>query len=195
MNKYLLEIAVFICWAIVMIFELVWSRILAPFLWTSIYVWTSIIWVILWSLSIGYLMGWYLSDKKSTYYIFSSIILISSLSLWIYILTKNSVLSYFTSKSLNIETLSVLCSIVLFSPTSILLGIISPYAIKLKLTDIKKWATTVWNLYAISTTGSIIWTFLAWFILIPFFSSTSILISLTITLFVVSIYIFIIKKS
>jgi len=38
MQKYLLELAVFVCGAVVMILELVGSRILAPFLGNSLFV-------------------------------------------------------------------------------------------------------------------------------------------------------------
>ena len=45
--KYILEIAIFICGAIVMIFELFGSRVLGPYFGTSIFVWTSLIGIIL----------------------------------------------------------------------------------------------------------------------------------------------------
>ncbi len=43
----MLEVIVFICGAVVMILEMVGSRILAPYVGTSIVVWTSLIGVIL----------------------------------------------------------------------------------------------------------------------------------------------------
>ncbi|PJA10547.1 spermidine synthase, partial [Candidatus Falkowbacteria bacterium CG_4_10_14_0_2_um_filter_41_15] len=67
MKKYLLEITVFISGAVVMIFELVGSRLVAPYLGTSIYVWTALIGVILASLSLGYFIGGKLADKSATY--------------------------------------------------------------------------------------------------------------------------------
>ena len=57
MRKYKLEIVAFIGGAVVMILELVGSRILAPYLGTSIIVWTSLIGIILASLSLGYFWG------------------------------------------------------------------------------------------------------------------------------------------
>ncbi len=47
MKKFKLEIIVFLCGAVVMVLELVGSRMLAPFLGTSIYVWTGLIGIIL----------------------------------------------------------------------------------------------------------------------------------------------------
>lgn len=73
-EKFKLEIAVFVCGAIVMVFELVGSRIVAPYLGTSIYVWTSIIGVILGSLSAGYYLGGKMADKNANFSEFSKII-------------------------------------------------------------------------------------------------------------------------
>jgi predicted membrane-bound spermidine synthase len=56
-SKYILEFAVFMCGAVVMIFELVGSRVIGPFLGTSLFVWTSLIGIILASLSLGYYLG------------------------------------------------------------------------------------------------------------------------------------------
>jgi predicted membrane-bound spermidine synthase len=52
--KYRLYAAAFICGMCVMILELVGSRMVAPFLGTSIVVWTALIGVIMASLAAGY---------------------------------------------------------------------------------------------------------------------------------------------
>src|SRR5690349_9277544 len=59
-----LEAAVFVCGAVVMIYEIIGSRILAPYIGTSTYVWTSLIGVILGSLSLGYWVGGKLADRR-----------------------------------------------------------------------------------------------------------------------------------
>ena len=48
-----LDLVVFACGALVMVYEIVGSRILAPVIGTSTYVWTSLIGVILAALSLG----------------------------------------------------------------------------------------------------------------------------------------------
>ncbi|HYA02935.1 MAG TPA: fused MFS/spermidine synthase, partial [Syntrophobacteria bacterium] len=63
----MLEVIVFICGAVVMILEMVGSRILAPYLGTSIVIWTSLIGVILGCLSLGYWWGGRIADKKPDY--------------------------------------------------------------------------------------------------------------------------------
>lgn len=53
----MLEVVVFLCGAVVMILELVGSRLLAPYLGSSIIIWSSLIGTILGCLSLGYWWG------------------------------------------------------------------------------------------------------------------------------------------
>ena len=179
LKGYLLEIVVFICGAVVMIFELTGSRILAPYLGNSIFVWSSLIGVILGSLSFGYWYGGKLADKKASLKTFSLIILLSALTLLITTLIKDGVLNLIlniTNKtSINLKWSSLIVVIILFTLPSALLGMVSPYAVKLKLKSLKTSGRAVGNLYAISTLGSIVGTFLAGFWLIPLVGSTKIL--------------------
>jgi peptidoglycan/LPS O-acetylase OafA/YrhL len=65
MQKYILEIVVFLSGFIVLTYEVVGARILGPYYGTSTFVWTAIIGIILASLSIGYYIGGKLADKKN----------------------------------------------------------------------------------------------------------------------------------
>ena len=196
-GKFILEISVFICGAIVMIFELTGSRILAPHLGTSIYVWTSLIGIILGCLSIGYWYGGKLADKRANYQTLSLIVLLSGILLGVTTLVKESIIIFVVNKlfsaavGLNWSLLIVV--IVLFAFPSILLGMVSPYAVKLKIKNVTSSGRTVGNLYAISTLGSITGTFLAGFVLIPKFGSTKILFLLCLTAIFVSMILYIKK--
>lgn len=179
-KKYLLEIIVFTIGAVVMILELVGSRVLAPFLGTSIFVWTSLIGIILGSLSVGYWIGGKMADKNANYPTFAAIIFAAGILVALDALVKTpflSFLSYFNDENIRIN--SIIATLVLFTPVNILLGIISPYAIKLKMKDLNNSGATVGNLYAISTIGSITGTFLAGFFLISYLGDTKILLLLS----------------
>ncbi|MFA6171166.1 MAG: fused MFS/spermidine synthase [Patescibacteria group bacterium] len=188
-KKKKLEIAVFLCGAVVMIFELVGSRVLAPYLGISIFVWTSLIGVILGSLSIGYWLGGMLADKNPSLKIFSTLVFLSGASIFFTIIVKEPALHYFQG-FFNLELSSFISSLILFSPASIFMGMISPYAVKLKMDSLNYSGATVGNLYALSTVGSIAGTFLAGFYLIPNFGSLKILIILAILLGFIAIYIY-----
>lgn len=187
MKKYLLEIIVFVCGAGVMIYELVGSRVLAPYVGTSIFVWSSLIGIILGSLSIGYWLGGIVSDRRPDFKILSMIILLAAIFVGFVTLSKDSVLNIIQGLSSNIKLNSILASLVLFAVPSVLLGMVSPFAVKLKIKNLNHSGKIVGNLYAISTVGSIVGTFLAGFVLIPLLGTTKILLILSITLFFASL--------
>lgn len=186
-GKYILEIAIFICGAIVMVFELVGSRILGPHLGTSIFVWTSLIGIILGSLSLGYYLGGKIADKKADTNHLSFIIFLSAIFIALTMVGKNYLLIILQAYFSNIKITSIVASLILFSPASLLLGMVSPYAVKLKLANLNTSGSTIGNLYAISTAGSIFGTFLSGFYLIPNFGTDKMLIILSLTLILVSI--------
>jgi len=185
--QYSLELAVFICGAVVMIFELVWSRVLGPYFGTSIFIWTSLIGIILGSLSLWYYLWGKLSDKKADYKGLSQIIFIAALFIGFTIIIKDNLLDFLITNSLWIRSASIIASIILFSPTSIALGMVSPYAAKIKIQKIENSGTTIGNLYALSTLWSIVGTFLSGFFLIPHFGTNKLLIILSITLIIISL--------
>lgn len=187
LNQYTLEIIVFAVGAIVMILELVGSRILAPYLGTSIFVWTSIIGIILGSLSLGYWQGGKMADKNPSYKTFSLILLLAAIFIGLNVFLKSLLLAILYGYKGDIRIEAIIASLILFAPASFLLGIISPYAVKLKIQNLDKSGSTVGNLYAISTIGSITGTFLAGFFLISYFTNTELLLILSSSLIICSL--------
>ncbi len=188
MKKYFLEIVVFLCGAVVMAFEIIGSRMLGPYVGTSMLVWTSIIGVILLSLSVGYYWGGRIADKLPRPDILSFIIFVSALFIIFSTFLKDDILKLLLNLISNIKIVSVLASLILFTIPSVLLGMVSPYAARIKMKSIEKSGSTVGNLYAISTIGSILGVFLAGFYLIPNFKITNILLLLSIVLIAVSLF-------
>jgi spermidine synthase len=193
--RYGIEIIVFICGAVVMIFELVGSRILGPYMGTTIFVWTSLIGIILGSLSIGYWLGGYFADKKPKIETLSTIIFLSAVSIIISTIIHKYFLSHLSSFIFDVRLQAVIASIVLFAPASVFLGMVSPYAIKLRLKHVNSTGKIAGNLYAISTIGSICGTFLTGFFLIPFFGHQNILYFLSALLLSISIILFFLVHS
>lgn len=131
-NKYSLELAIFLCGAVVMILEMVGSRIMSPYVGSSIFVWTSLIGIILGSLSLGYWWGGKIADKNPNYKTFSLIILLSALAVIIITLLKGVILSFLTQIIQDIRFSSVISATLLFAPASILLGMIFPLCRQIK---------------------------------------------------------------
>jgi len=172
----MLEIAVFLCGAVIMVIELTGSRVMAPYLGTSLVVWTSLIGIILASLSLGYWWGGRLADRRPEARLLGGLILLASLATAAIALTKSFVLVFLQSKVTGLHMAAVWSTLLLFAPPSVLLGMVAPFAVRLKLADTQTSGRTAGNLYAISTIGSIFGTFLAGFVLIAWLGSTNILL-------------------
>jgi predicted membrane-bound spermidine synthase len=195
MRKFFLEIIVFICGAVVMAFEIIGSRMLGPYVGTSIFVWTGIIGVILLCLSLGYYYGGKIADKKPDFKLLAMIILFAGLFIGISTLIKDGLFSMLLNVFSNVKLISLLASFILFSIPSVLLGMVSPFAARLKIKTLDKSGSAVGNLYAISTLGSITGTFLAGFYLIPSFGVTSILYLLAIILVLSALLLYFIYRN
>ncbi len=170
-KSYILEITVFVCGALVMIFEIIGSRLLSPYIGASTYVWTSLIGVILAALSFGYWLGGRWADRKPDIKILAVVIFLAGGMVSLTILLHDLILGLIAGLPVGLEIRSVLAAILLFAPASILLGVVTPYAVKLKMSSLADSGKTVGSLYALSTVGSIAGTFLAGFVLIPFLGS------------------------
>jgi spermidine synthase len=187
LRNFILEFVVFVCGAVVMVYEIIGSRILSPFIGTSTYVWTSLIGVILAALSIGYWLGGRLADKRPSLRVLASVIFFAGGAVSVTILLKEIILSFVASANAGLEIKSLLAALLLFAPASVLLGFVTPYSVKLKIATLDTSGTTVGRLFAFSTVGSIAGTFLAGFFLIPFVGSVRTLYLLAATLIALSL--------
>lgn len=185
-NTLVLSISVFFCGAIVMIFELAGSRVLGPYFGTSIFVWTSIIGIILGSLSFGYFFGGKLADRNPSFHFLSGIIFLSGIFIALTYFFKEIFLVFLSDKNFDAKISSIIASFVLFTPASIFLGMVSPYAMKLSINSLKTTGRVYGRLSSLSTAGSIFGTFLAGFYLIPSFGTNAILVIISLVLFLIS---------
>jgi len=185
-KDYLLEAIVFICGGVVMVFELIGSRLIGPYVGTSIYAWTSLIGVILASLSLGYYFGGRLADKNPNRNFLGTIIAFSGVLIYLTVFFENGGLLSINMFS-SLELRSVIISIILFAPASFFLGMVSPYAARLRVNNLETVGRDVGRLYALSTVGSIFGTFLAGFYIIPNFGTKASLFIIAASLMVASI--------
>ena len=75
----------------------------------------------------------------------------------------------------DIHLAAVACALGILALPALCCGMISPYIIRLRIRDVATSGATVGRLYALSTAGSIVGTFLGGFVLISFFASGTIL--------------------
>jgi len=183
----ILFVVVFISGAVVMSLEILGSRILAPYFGNTLFVWGSLIGIVLTSLGIGYYLGGKIADKKANINIVSQLLFVSGIFILLIPIFAPLILnSDFIITNAKYGPLMVI--FILFTPPTILLGMVSPFAIKLKAKEINKLGNVVGNLYFVSTIGSIVGTFLTVFYLIPAFGVKSIILSLSMILIFVSLF-------
>ncbi|MDR1741002.1 MAG: fused MFS/spermidine synthase [Synergistaceae bacterium] len=178
-KKGVLEAASFLCGAAVMVLEMAGSRVVAPYLGTSLIVWTSLIGVIMASLSVGAQLGGILADRKPRTAVLAHIVMASACCVTACALAANIVLDALTGSRGSVGGIyvsSLIGAMVLFAPPSLLLGMVSPFITRLAMLDIGSSGTTVGRFSALSSAGSILGTFLGGFVLISLFASGVILL-------------------
>jgi len=158
----------------VMVIELIAARMMAPHIGVSLYTWTSIIGVILAGIALGNFLGGRLADRYPGPAVLAVIFFAGGL-LTIAILPFIRLVAaaaWFDSLPVMLNfTLRVAC--IFFLP-AIVLSMVSPMVIKLSLPDIGKTGGVVGTIYALSTAGSILGTFLTGFFFILWFGTAMI---------------------
>jgi len=185
-NKRML-LAVFLSGASVMILELTGTRLFAPYIGSSVFTWTALIGVILGCMSYGYYLGGVRADKTPCFKELSRIAFYAGLSIFMIHLASNPILIVLSNFSIDLRIKAILASFILFGLPGVLLGMILPFCIRLSVLDISSSGKTVGLIYALSTFGSIVGTFLGGFFLVSYLGTLSIYVLCAILMLFVSI--------
>lgn len=152
-------------------YELIASRLLAPTIGSSIYVWTSVIGVIIAALSLGYSVGGKLADRRVEPQDVSWLLMASAFGVISTIVTTDSTLSVITNTIGDPRMQGLIASLLLFAPTSFVIGAISPYLARLTVKSVKTSGSTVASLSTLNAIGSISGTFCTGFIFMAYVGS------------------------
>lgn len=180
MKKYIPHLIVFISSMSVMIVELAASRIISKYFGNSLYTWTGVIGIVLGGISLGNYIGGRLADRYAPRALVRPLLLVSAV-LVVAVLVLDAGLQTVLSGGNPELTWSFLARTVagiavLFLLPASALGTISPVMAKYALEDTGRIGTTVGNIYAVSSIGSIVGTFLSGFVLIPLFGTRTIIL-------------------
>ena len=182
MVHLLLNLVVFISGAVLMSLEIVGIRVLAPNFGSSIFVWGSLISVVMTALSIGYYWGGWLSAREPSYGKLLLLLLIPGILIFFLPFIYPGVNDWIAGVDFGNRLNPLIACGMLFLLPGIFLGTISPYVIRLAATQLHTVGSTAGTLYAVSTCGSICGTLLTAFYLIPVLGVSNIIHSLGITL-------------
>jgi len=140
--------------------------VLAPVFGNSIYVWGSLIGVFLTALSVGYWIGGQVADRFPHYGVFSGLVFLAGLLTVPIPAVAPRLLEWITLVDLGPRAGPLLAATVLFFPASLVMGTISPFAVRLATRTVQTVGNTAGRLYALSTLGSIVGCLVAAFWLI-----------------------------
>jgi spermidine synthase len=162
-----LRLVVFVSGAVLMGLELAGSRVLAVHFGSSIYVWGAIIGVFLASLSIGYYLGGNIADRWPNFLLLNLLIVIAGAWLLVTPVYANWVCRGIRLLDLGVRLGPLVATLLLFGGPSILMGTVSPFAVRLAARAVESMGNLSGRLYALSTVGSIAGTLLTAFWLVP----------------------------
>ncbi len=163
-NLYLVVI-VFVSGGAVLAVELLGTRILGPFYGVSLFLWSALITVTLVALSVGYAVGGRWADRGPR---FSHLCyLIAGAGAWLLVLPWLRMPALEIAETIGLRFAVLAAAFLLFAPPLTLLGMVSPYAIRLRASSLGEVGRTAGDLYAVSTIGGVIAALLTGFFLIP----------------------------
>jgi spermidine synthase len=170
-HRRYLALAVFTAGLTTLGVELTASRLLGNVFGTSNLVWANIIGLILIYLTAGYFLGGRWADRSPNPVTFYSLLTWAAFACGLAPLVARPVLQFAARAMENFDAPvlggSFLSVLLLFSVPITLLGCVSPFAIRLALTDSRHAGQVSGRMYAISTLGSIAGTFAPTLWLIP----------------------------
>jgi spermidine synthase len=151
--------------------EITASRLLAPYFGSSTIVWANLIGIVLAALALGYWLGGRIADKHPRPPVLGFVVLGGSFCVAVIPFAAKPFLDL-TIEGLDRASLgavagSFISVLLLFAPPVVLLGMVSPFAVRLAVSSIDSAGAVAGRLYALSTAGSLLGTFLPALVLIP----------------------------
>jgi spermidine synthase len=151
--------------------EICASRLLAPYYGSSTIVWANLIGLVLLALSVGYWLGGKLADRRPDPRLLGALVVGSALLVTAIPFVTPPILDVAAEGLDEVSAGAVIGSffatLFLFAPPVLLLGMVAPFAIRLAIPDVASAGAVAGRLYALSTAGSLLGTFLSALVLIP----------------------------
>jgi len=172
-----LNAIVFICGAALMGLEIVAARVLAPWLGNSIFVWGSVISIVMVALSLGYWLGGQVADRYGSTRTLAPVIAGAGLFTVVVPPISAAILPWAADLGPRLGSLSA--SALIFFLPSLLMAMVSPLGVRLaSAAGIEHVGRSAGGLYAVSTAGSIVGTLATAFWLIPVLSIDPLLVGI-----------------
>ena len=175
MIRVLIYIMAFSSGFAIMAVEMMGGRILAPWFGGSIYIWGSIISIFLIALSLGYLLGGQLSMIRPGLRKYGWLFIGAGLSMFPIIYLSDILMNLTFIVTEDPRYGSLIAATLLFFLPALILGMISPYSIRLLIKSQAASGHTAGRLYFISTLGSALGTIGTAFYFVRYFEVNQII--------------------
>ena len=147
------------------------SRLIAPYFGSSTFIWANLIGVTLLFLSVGYWLGGRVADAHPDARWLYALIGVAAITLLLIIPISRPILRVsldaFDDRDAGAFLGSLAATLLLFAPTLLALGMVAPAAIRMRVSSVHNAGKAAGSLYAVSTAGSILGSFLPVMILLP----------------------------
>lgn len=182
----MLEFIVFISGGVLLVLEIVASRLLAPFFGNSVYVWGSLIGVFLAGLSLGYFLGGRAADRWPSPALFAALIFVAGALTFPIPFVATPVMQTIVLRDYGPRINPLAAATALFLLPTVMMGMVSPFAVRLRARTVTTVGNVAGVLYAVSTLGSIAGTLLAAFVLINLYGVRAIIHGLGLVMIVLA---------
>ena len=159
--------AVFVSGAVLLGVEIAASRVVAPYFGNSLYVWGSLIGVVLTGLAIGYWLGGVLADRLPVTRLLLGVMGLAALLVLAIPFVDEAVLEWVVGWDAGPRLNPLIASVILFGPMSVAMACVTPIAVRLRARSLARVGRTAGRLFSVSTAGSIAGTLATAFFLIP----------------------------
>ncbi len=170
--------------------EIATSRLIAPYFGSSTFIWANLIGLTLTYLAIGYYLGGRVADARPEPRLLFAVTAVAAIFTALIPVMSRPILRISLDAFDNLDAGafygSLLGTLLLLAVPMTLLGFVTPFAIRLRVSDLTRSGQTAGRLYALSTVGSILGSFLPVILLIPVFGTTRTFVALAVVLAVVS---------
>ena len=178
----------------IMCIELLAGRILAPFFGSSVHLWGSIITVFMLSLSLGYLFGGKLSTHSASLTRYGLIFIVAGITLLPIVTSSTWLMEGIFVAIEDSRYGSLLAATTLFFIPTIILGMLSPYSVRLLVKNSNESGQVAGRLYFVSTLGSALGTIVTSFYLVMWFDINTIVVSVSLLLSLLGLLTIVLSK-
>jgi predicted membrane-bound spermidine synthase len=166
---------VFLANAALLVLQLVASKLLAPFLGSDLYTWTSIIGVFLTGIALGNALGGRVADRYPSPRTLAVVLVLGAaaaawMALFPMLLAETKSVRELSYTRIPLGPRIPILTVALCLPAGFALSLLTPLAIKLGLPDVSKTGRVAGLVFALSTLGCLLGNYLTGFYLIPAFT-------------------------